>query len=93
MLSSTGSVPHSPNIERKNSEATTVDPLSKTLEDTSAVTADDLKLAARRKSLQRSHTIGVGVSSRPPPNRALLKGMVKSKRGKFEEKSKIFFFK
>ena len=30
------------------------------------------KLAAKRRTLQRSHTIGVG--SRPLPNKALLKG-------------------
>ena len=37
--------------------------------------ADSLedKLAAKRRTLQRSHTIGVG--SRPLPNKALLKGL------------------
>ena len=37
--------------------------------------ADSLedKLAVKRRTLQRSHTIGVG--SRPLPNKALLKGL------------------
>ena len=62
-------MPHSPVNERK------------TLEDSVEIRKDEKKeevastedkLAAKRRTLQRSHTIGVG--SRPLPNRALLKG-------------------
>ena len=65
---STGSVPHSPTNERKMNEDTTEE---RKIEN-SDITED--KLAAKRRTLQRSHTIGVG--SRPLPNKALLKGML-----------------
>ena len=68
---STGSVPHSPTNERKMNEDTTKEIKIENKED-SEVTED--KLAAKRRTLQRSHTIGVG--SRPLPNKALLKGML-----------------
>ena len=64
---STGSVPHTPVLDRKD----VVDTPPK--EEPATPTSDDIK--ARRRSLQRSHTIGVGMGSRPPPNKALLKGV------------------
>ena len=69
---STGSVPHSPVTPRKSTE---VDGNNKTPDEAETPVPDDNKTANRRKSLQRSHTIGVGVGSRPPPNKALLKGI------------------
>ncbi|XP_053389243.1 uncharacterized protein LOC128552236 [Mercenaria mercenaria] len=68
---STGSVPHSPVTNRKLAET---DSNNKTAEEPDTPVSEENKTATRRKSLQRSHTIGVGVGSRPPPNKALLKG-------------------
>ncbi|KAL4234388.1 actin binding [Mactra antiquata] len=78
---STGSVPHSPVLGRNHEEQGTnvkksVDFESpcKEDEDAETPTSEENKAASKRRSLQRSHTIGVGVGSRPPPNKALLKG-------------------
>ena len=65
---STGSVPHSPAGERKSRAVER--PVSRGADNESPTPGEDRP--ARRRSLQRSHTIGVG--SRPPPNKALLKG-------------------
>lgn len=81
---STGSVPHSPVFDRKPFESgtnvrksTDLDSQSKEDEEEAVTpTADEDRLTAKRRSLQRSHTIGVGVGSRPPPNKALLKGLI-----------------
>ena len=66
---STGSVPHSPTNDRKMEE----EPRKEIkLESKEEPESFEDKLAAKRRTLQRSHTIGVG--SRPLPNKALLKG-------------------
>ena len=61
-------MPHSPVSERKTLE----DSVEVRKEEKEEVASTEDKLAAKRRTLQRSHTIGVG--SRPLPNRALLKG-------------------
>ncbi|XP_052816730.1 uncharacterized protein LOC128243175 isoform X2 [Mya arenaria] len=68
---STGSVPHSP-VQTRKTSAVERPPSRGPEDDVTTPGAEGEDRPARRRSLQRSHTIGVG--SRPPPNRALLKG-------------------
>ncbi|XP_052269457.1 protein spire homolog 1-like isoform X6 [Dreissena polymorpha] len=69
---STGSVPHSPATDRKSRNEADQQ-INGSDSDLSPASKEEDRSTSRRRSLQRSHTIGIG-ETRPPPNKALLQG-------------------